>query len=94
MLLKQLVGTAGLCLALIACQTNSNENENAAENTIKGPKLNCSAPPPVNDIWKLEPMLLEKGLITEEMSKEQRESAIREYIRKKNAKFENCSKGA
>lgn len=90
---KRFIGTASLCLLFAACQTNSNEMLDLADNTKKGPKLNCSAPPPVQDIWKLEPILIDKGLITENMSREQREAAIREYIRNKNAKYENCSKG-
>lgn len=63
-------------------------------NPHKGPvKPVCSVPPPVKDIWKLEPMLIEKGLITEGMNKAEREAIIRDYINKKNSAYEKCLKG-
>ena len=38
-------------------------------------------------------MLVEQGLIKPEMSKQDKETVIREYIRKKNAKYQHCRKG-
>lgn len=52
--------------------------------------IKCSAPPPVRDIWALEPMLSKDGLITAEMSREQKEQVIREYIRQKSQTYLNC----
>lgn len=53
----------------------------------------CSAPPAPQNIWKLEPMLKEKGLITEDMTHSEKEQVIRDYINKKNATYINCVKG-
>ncbi|MHC9511084.1 hypothetical protein [Kangiella sp. M94] len=75
-------------------EEHANQASDSQFNPHKGPvKPICSAPAPVKDIWKLEPMLIEKGLITEEMDKEQRELVIRNYINKKNSVYENCLKG-
>lgn len=56
------------------------------------PKQTCSAPPPVRDIWALEPMLTEKGLIKPDMSRDQKEQIIRDYIRDRNQRYKDCNK--
>ncbi|AKE52446.1 hypothetical protein TQ33_1499 [Kangiella geojedonensis] len=53
----------------------------------------CSAPPPPQNIWKLEPVLKEKGLITEDMTRPEKEQVIRDYINKKNSAYIKCVKG-
>lgn len=92
-------------LLIVACKDNARVEAEVAEehanqasdsqfNPHKGPvQPICSAPASVKDIWKLEPMLIEKGVITEVMDKEQRELVIRDYINKKNSVYENCLKG-
>ena len=92
-------------LLLFACKNDirteaevveSSEVDDSAShfNPHKGPiQPVCSPPPPIKDIWALEPMLVEKGEITENMNIKQREAVIREYISKKNSVYENCLKG-
>ncbi len=94
-----------ISLALVACknevqaesevvENHSVEDSSTTFNPHKGPiKPICSSPPPVENIWALEPMLIEKGLITQDMSKEQREAVIRNYINNKNSIYEKCLKG-
>ena len=72
-----------------ACTSTASE---PAQTAASSPKLNCSAPPKVKDIWALEPMLTEKGLIVPSMSSEEKETVIRDYIRKKDEAFKNCNK--
>ena len=50
-------------------------------------KFNCSAPPPLRDIWALEPALIRSGRITGAMNHEEREHAIRAYIAETNQSF-------
>ncbi len=90
--MKQLFIGLSVTMCLAACQSTSTDLENSPTPLSVKP-VNCSAPPLIENIWKLEPMLKDKGLITDAMNKEQKEQVIREYIRKKNSKFENCSKG-
>jgi hypothetical protein len=87
--LPRLLALAGLLSTIAACASETANT--TAPAPTKPPKPACSAPPPIHDIWKLEPMLTEQGLITSEMSREQKETAIRDYIRKKNQTFlNNC----
>lgn len=81
----RLLCLAGVLLTLAACA--SEPASSAGPKPVVQPKPACSAPPPVADIWKLEPLLIEQGLIVAEMSREQREQAIRTYIQKKNRYF-------
>ncbi|ACV27225.1 hypothetical protein [Kangiella koreensis] len=95
-----------LALNLVACKSDVQsevevlEEQQATDSKLqfnphKGPvQPICSAPAPIQDIWKLEPMLIDKGLITESMDKEQRETVIREYIKKKNSAYDQCLKGS
>ncbi|MCW8857811.1 MAG: hypothetical protein OQJ95_10645 [Kangiella sp.] len=92
-------------ITLVACKNDVHPEKEGIErhesndsetqfNPHKGPvKPICSAPAPIQDIWKLEPMLIEKGLITEDMDKQQRETVIRDYINKKNSAYDKCLKG-
>lgn len=84
--------TVASALLMLGCQSTS-QSEEVSENVVSTAQYNCSAPPQVENIWKLEPLLIKKGLITEEMTKEQRASRIKQYIRDKNAKYQNCRKG-
>lgn len=95
-----------LALLLVACKNDVQSEVEVLEeqqstgsdpqfNPHKGPvKPVCSAPAPIQDIWQLEPMLIDKGLITEDMDKEQRETVIRDYIKKKNSAYDKCLKGS
>ena len=92
---KKLLMSFACCIVLSACQSPPQTvNQSPNKLPAKPPSnLNCSAPPPIENIWKLEPMLVEQGLIKPEMSKQDKETVIREYIRKKNAKYQHCRKG-
>ncbi|HEY9030730.1 MAG TPA: hypothetical protein VIM93_05160 [Kangiella sp.] len=95
-----------LVLLLVACKNDVQSEVEVLEeqqgtdsdlqfNPHKGPvKPVCSAPAPIQDRWKLESMLIDKGLITEDMDKEQRETVIRDYIKKKNSAYDKCLKGS
>lgn len=96
MRLDQLLACSLLSISLVGCKEESQAESSSDSqfNPHNGPvKPVCSAPAPVKDIWALEPMLIDKGLITNDMNKEQREAVIREYINKKNSVYENCLKG-
>lgn len=105
MRLYQLLVCALLSISLVGCKEESQAESDTVESSsesVSEPQFNphngpvkpiCSAPVPVKDIWALEPMLIDKGLITNDMNKEQREVVIREYINKKNSVYENCLKG-
>lgn len=92
-------------LILVACKNDVKAESEVVENHSldessttfnphKGPiQPICSTPPSAKNIWALEPMLIEKGLITQDMDKEQREAVIRNYIKKKNLTYEKCLKG-
>jgi len=90
---------------LASCQSpmgSTSENNDSSESNDLSVNLSsetpslpvrCSKPPLVDDIWKLEPMLIKKGEIEATMSREEKEVIIRQYIRNKNEKFRQCSKG-
>lgn len=86
-------------LSLGACTTNTPEkapssaSDSASGSNVPAPVPNCSAPAQIPDIWVLEPMLVKQGKINSEMTKEQKEAVIREYIRAKNEQYTKCKKG-
>lgn len=89
--LRRLALAVAGVLALAACANEPTTSAAVTPAPKSQPKPVCSAPPPIQDIWKLEPMLTEQGTITAEMTREQKEAAIRAYIRKKNESFlTNC----
>lgn len=79
-----------LTLLLSACANNDNTQQ---EQPVKLIKPVCSIPPAPRNIWKLELMLKVKGLITDNMTKEKKETVIRNYINKKNSTYTHCLKG-
>lgn len=91
------------CVLLVsACQNASDQTQTPQSTTeltdssavsTKIP-VACKQPAFVEDIWKLEPILVEKGAITTEMSKGDKEKVIKEYIAKKNAQYKLCLKGS
>ena len=74
-------------LTLAACASEPSKESGTSAAAPKPGKPVCSAPPPIDDIWKLEPVLLKQGLITPDMDREQKEAAIRSYIHNKNQAF-------
>ena len=80
-------------MAVMSCATQ--QPDTVAPPTIKNNNVQpvCSTPPPPQNIWKLEPVLKEKGLITEGMTQSEKEQVIRDYINKKNSAYIKCVKG-
>ena len=54
--------------------------------------ITCGAMPPIQDRSKLKSNLIKNGVITPEMSQEQADEEVAEFIRKKQQAFKNCSK--
>ncbi len=77
-------------LAVTACSSSSTPS--VVTDTSPLPTPNCSAPPPVRDIWALAPMLRKEGVIHDAMSRDEQEHAIRAYIAKRNEQFLKCNK--
>lgn len=80
----------GLGLALSACAGSA---ESTHPPVVQTSKVVCSAPPPIKDIWALEPSLKRQGKIDDSMSPEQKETVIRAYIRERNQIFIKCKEG-
>ena len=76
---------------LLSCSQKEQATEVAQKPNIKIPR-ECKKPAQVLDIWKLEPMLIKSGKIQENMVKAEKETIIREYIRKKNEQYRICTK--
>ena len=92
--MKKIILIALSLAALTACSNHNEESDSSKEHKRKPIAPVCSAPAMPQNIWKLEPILKDKGLITEEMSKEQKEKVIRDYITKRNSAYiEKCEKG-
>ena len=54
--------------------------------------ITCGAMPPIQDRSKLKSNLIKNGVITPDMSREQADEKVAEFIRKKQQAFKNCSK--
>jgi hypothetical protein len=88
-------------LMLVACTSNENQeqNQNAGEPEVTGtkqvksdPRL-CGSAPAIQDKGKIEQSLRKKGTITPEMSQQQSDALVKEFIQKKNAQYQRCIKG-
>ena len=77
-----------------ACQ-HSSEQEQPTIKTKKiiKPSLLCGNAAQVPDIWKLEPILVKRGKITPDMSKDEKSKIIRAYIALRSQQYQNCLKG-
>jgi len=84
-------------LVVTGCNQAAQNNQNSTINAPLPPKQTlpkaCKQSVQVQDIWKLEPILIKNGKIKENMTKAEKETVIREYIRKKNQHYQLCSKG-
>ncbi|CAM3452291.1 hypothetical protein SHVI106290_15095 [Shewanella violacea] len=54
--------------------------------------ISCGAMPPIKDRSKLKLSLINTGIITSEMSPEEADEKVAEFIRKKQQGFNNCHK--
>lgn len=61
--------------------------------TPKKIKLVCSVPPPPKDTHKLKQNLKDTGVITADMSAEQADAKVAEYLYQRQQAFKNCNKG-
>ena len=83
-----------LCF-VVGCTSNQSTEDSTTSsaqtdnNTLI--KVACGSPRMVQDIWKLEPMLTEKGLIKADMTSDQKEKIIRGYIAQKNEQYQKCN---
>ncbi|MDQ7051105.1 MAG: hypothetical protein Q9M92_16900 [Enterobacterales bacterium] len=70
------------------------ESEDASRSAVKIP-ISCKQLVKVQDIWRLEPMLLKSGKIKESMDQAEKETIIHQYIEAKNRQYKAClsSKG-
>lgn len=84
--LRLLISLIVLTAAVIACASDPAPTRKFHS------RINCSAPPPVHDIWALEPLLIKSGRIQEDMNQVQREHEIRAYIAQTNQEFMNKCK--
>jgi len=71
----------------------SNQNQQTIPRVNLPESASCKKPAPVADIWKLEPILIKNGEITDSMNKSEREKAINAYIARKNKHYQICLKG-
>ena len=96
-----------LILAMLICISCSNQVdtvpaesptepsvEQPADSKKQPPKLtiNCSAPAQVQDKKKMEERLVKNGTITSEMSAEEREKIVSDYIKRKTKLYKDCIK--
>ena len=79
-----------ITLSLISACTNKEPVTEEPPQLAARIPVECKQKVKVHDIWKLEPMLIKSGKIQENMSKDEKETIIRKYIRKKNAQNKHC----
>jgi hypothetical protein len=65
----------------------------AEPSSTKKIKLVCSVPPAPKDTQKLKQNLKDSGVITADMSDEQADAKVAEYIYQRQQAFKNCNKG-
>jgi len=85
-----------LSCTLTACSTGPGEVNSATNNTPPVNNLKqispCGAVPPIRDRSKLKQSLQERGLIKEQMSLDEADRVVAEYINKRQQAFEHCPK--
>lgn len=94
-------------VSLAACSTDSpptsheqvdRADQQSAELTAeqrannKKRKMTCGSMPPIQDRSKLKANLVKNGVITPEMSQEEADEKVAEFIRKKQQAFKHCPK--
>ncbi|BCV34766.1 MULTISPECIES: hypothetical protein [Shewanella] len=90
----RLPSTLAICLFLGACQAgNDGEIDAIADkNRAVKPLLPCGSGAPVVNRAKIKASLIERNIITQQMSEQEAEAKVSEYIQQRNQKFENCIK--
>ncbi|RTR27703.1 hypothetical protein [Shewanella atlantica] len=94
-----ITSVALLSCTLTACSTGPGEVNSATNDTLSEPPVNtlkqispCGAVPPIKDRSKLKQSLQERGLIKEDMSLDEADRVVAEYINKRQQAFEHCPK--
>ncbi|ABV39035.1 hypothetical protein Ssed_4433 [Shewanella sediminis HAW-EB3] len=94
-----IISVALLSGTLTACASGLDDRSSAANDTLSDAPANnlkqispCGAMPPIKDRSKLKQSLLERGLIKEEMSLDEADRIVAEYINKRQQAFEDCPK--
>ncbi|NVJ61372.1 MAG: hypothetical protein HWE27_13335 [Gammaproteobacteria bacterium] len=99
---KKIVATVVLMTvvssAMLGCQSNDNATPTVKEsqpadkdkNRLKFKNLTCSGVVIPKDIWALEAMLIEEGLINPDMPEEKKQQIIEDYIKQQKSSFPKC----
>jgi hypothetical protein len=82
---------------MVSCNGNKSQESSAplihnTKQTRTNPKL-CGSAPIIKDKNKIEQSLRSKGTITPEMSQQESDALVKEFIQKKNAQYQRCIKG-
>jgi hypothetical protein len=80
---------------VVGCQNNTEQTkENTSKPKPKAIPITCKQPAQVLDIWKLEPILVKRGEITDSMTKDEKAKIIKSYITRKNDQYRLCLKNS
>ncbi|WP_234593965.1 hypothetical protein [Shewanella chilikensis] len=90
----RLPSTLAICLLLGACQAGSDGGVDTItdKNRAIKPLLPCGNGAPVVNRAKIKTSLIERNIITPQMSEQEAEAKVSEYIQQRNQKFEQCIK--
>ncbi|GAB1105860.1 MAG: hypothetical protein Sw2PiBPW_23130 [Shewanella algae] len=90
----RLPSTLAICLFLGACQAGDGTGTDVVQegNREVKPLLPCGSGAPVVNRAKIKASLIERNIITPQMSEQEAEAKVSEYIQQRNQKFEKCIK--
>ncbi|RTR37314.1 hypothetical protein EKG38_19105 [Shewanella canadensis] len=98
-LFASIISVALVSGMLTACASGPDDRSSSANDALSDAPVNnqkqispCGAMPPIKDRSKLKQSLLERGLIKEEMSLDETDRVVAEYISKRQQAFEHCPK--
>ena len=80
------------CL-LSGCSYSDDISLVSSESEVKPLQVNCGGTPPLLDRTKLKQNLLKSGVITPEMTDEEADGQVSQYIAKRNKTYAKCGKG-
>lgn len=87
-----LLVVAGLT-TLSACTHGKHEQSFQTSEAQDATHIRCGSTPPLQDRTKLTQNLLKNGVITADMTPEEADAKVAEYIRTRQKAFELCGKG-
>lgn len=91
-LFASLISVGLLSGTLTACTSTPDDTLSDAPVNNQKQISPCGSMPPIKDRSKLKQSLLERGLIKEEMSLDEADRIVAEYISKRQQAFEHCPK--